>query len=68
MSTCFPIYSNNKQQTSNSLARTCAAVELSNDHGVADAHENDGDEEHDEVHDEIVDFLDKLFLDDFVGS
>lgn len=68
MSTCFPINSNNKQQTSNSLARACAAVELSNDHGVADAHENDGDEEHDEVHDEIVDFLDKLFLDDFVGS
>ena len=58
----------NKHLTSDSFSRACAAVELSNDHGVADAHENDGDEEHDEVHDEIVDFLDKLFLDDFVGS
>ena len=68
MSTCFPIKSNNKHQTSNSLSRGGATVELSNDHGVADAHENDWDEEHDEVYDKIVDFLDKLFMDDCVGD
>ena len=56
------------KQTSNSFSRAGAAVELSNDHGVADAHQNDGDEEHDEVHDKIVDFLYKLFLDDVVGG
>ena len=34
---------------SNSLSRTGAAVEFGDNHGVADGHQEDGDQEHDDV-------------------
>ena len=52
---------------SQSFSRTCATVQLGNDHGVADGHQEDGDEEHDDVDEEVIDFLDKLDLDDSIG-
>ena len=49
------------------LARTGAAVELGHDHGVADGHQEDRDEEHHDVDEEVVDLLGHLHLDHGVG-
>ena len=49
------------------LARTGAAVELGHDHGVADGHQEDRDEEHHDVDEEVVDLLGHLHLDHGAG-
>ena len=52
---------------SNSLPWTGATVKLGHNHGVADGHQDNGDEEHDNVDKEVVDPLDHLDLDHLVG-
>ena len=49
------------------LPGAAAAVELGHDHGVADRHQQDRDEEHDDVHEEVVDLLGDLDVDHVVG-
>ena len=56
-----------RRDSSNSLSGTGATVELGNNHGVADGHQDNGDEEHDDVDEEVVDPLDHLHLDHLVG-
>ena len=53
--------------SANPLPWTGAAVQLGHDHGVADGHQDNGDEEHDDVDEEVVDPLDHLDLDHLVA-
>ena len=53
--------------TAQPLPGAAAAVELGHDHGVADRHQQDRDEEHDDVHKEVVDLLGDLDVDHVVG-
>ena len=52
--------SNLRTDSSQSLSRAGAAVEFGNNHGVADGHQEDGDEEHDNVDEEVINLFDKL--------
>ena len=52
-----------RRHSAQPLARTRAAVELGHDHGVADGHQEDRDEEHHDVDEEVVDLLGHLHLD-----
>ena len=52
-----------RRHSAQPLARTGAAVELGHDHGVADGHQEDRDEEHHDVDEEVVDLLGHLHLD-----
>ena len=56
-----------RRHSAKPLARTGAAVELGHDHGVADGHQEDRDEEHHDVDEEVVDLLGHLNLDHGVG-
>ena len=59
--------SNLRTDSSESLSRAGAAVEFGHNHGVADGHQEDGDEEHDDVDEEVIYLLDSMDLDDIVG-
>ena len=54
--------SNLRTDSSQSLSGAGAAVEFGNNHGVADGHQEDGDEEHDDVDEEVIYLLDSMDL------
>ena len=56
-----------RRHSTQPLARTGAAVELGHDHGVADGHQQDRDEEHHDVDEEVVNLLGHLDFDHGAG-
>ena len=64
----LPLSSCLRWNTSYSFSWAGGAVELGHDHGVADAHQEDGDEEHHNVHKEVVDLFDLMNLNNFIDG
>ena len=62
----LPLSSCLRWNTSYSFSWADRAVQLGHYHGVADAHQDDGDEEHHNIHKEVVDLFNNMNLNDFI--
>ena len=62
----LPLSSCLRWNTSYSFSWADRAVQLGHYHGVADAHQDDGDEEHHNIYKEVIDLFNNMNLNDFI--